>query len=262
VNSYLDFTIPHTFGQPVTLRDLMTHRLVRGIDQAALYRGSDADAVPWRGSEGVGAGTDFSAGRPAGLLNYGATLAGYIVERVSGEKFADYIAHRIFQPLGMNAFDLRPAAAQKPSRAICRAATTSPRRPEEFEMVWMIRLAHYRRRRRHREIHDRLSERRGADPQTATVKLMHSEIYQRNPPVPGMGWLLSRRYERPRDCGPWRRHDPLSQRLHLIPARAWAFIIPEQRGQENSGIRGPLFASSWTAISGARAETRTNAEKR
>ena len=26
VNTYLDFTIPHTFGQPVTLRDLMTHR--------------------------------------------------------------------------------------------------------------------------------------------------------------------------------------------------------------------------------------------
>ena len=26
VNTYLDFKIPHTFGKPVTLRDLMTHR--------------------------------------------------------------------------------------------------------------------------------------------------------------------------------------------------------------------------------------------
>ena len=34
--------------------------------------------------------------------NYGFTLAGYIVERVSGEKFERYIENHILKPLGMN----------------------------------------------------------------------------------------------------------------------------------------------------------------
>ncbi len=34
--------------------------------------------------------------------NYGASLAGYIVERVSGEPFNQYVQRHIFQPLGMN----------------------------------------------------------------------------------------------------------------------------------------------------------------
>ena len=33
--------------------------------------------------------------------NYGAALAGYIVERVSDEPFDDYVEHHIFAPLGM-----------------------------------------------------------------------------------------------------------------------------------------------------------------
>ena len=33
--------------------------------------------------------------------NYGAALAGYIVQRVSGEPFSDYVERHIFKPLGM-----------------------------------------------------------------------------------------------------------------------------------------------------------------
>ena len=33
--------------------------------------------------------------------NYGATLAGYIVQRLSGEPFDQYVANHIYQPLGM-----------------------------------------------------------------------------------------------------------------------------------------------------------------
>ena len=43
--------------------------------------------------------------RPPGVVsaytNYGVALAGYIVERVSGQPYADYIEEHIMSPLGM-----------------------------------------------------------------------------------------------------------------------------------------------------------------
>ncbi|MFM8534416.1 MAG: serine hydrolase domain-containing protein, partial [Acidimicrobiia bacterium] len=41
------------------------------------------------------------AGSTPAYSNYGVALAGYIVERVSGQPFEEYVEQRIFQPLGM-----------------------------------------------------------------------------------------------------------------------------------------------------------------
>src|SRR5260370_9344035 len=43
----------------------------------------------------------FAPGTVPAYSNYAATLAGYIVERVSGRPFNDYVAENIFAPLGM-----------------------------------------------------------------------------------------------------------------------------------------------------------------
>src|SRR6185312_5798797 len=43
----------------------------------------------------------FPPGSVPAYSNYGAALAGYIVQRVSGEPFASYVDRHIFQPLGM-----------------------------------------------------------------------------------------------------------------------------------------------------------------
>jgi CubicO group peptidase (beta-lactamase class C family) len=45
--------------------------------------------------------TDFTDGRIAAYSNWGAALAGLIVEDVSGTPFADYVQKNIFEPLGM-----------------------------------------------------------------------------------------------------------------------------------------------------------------
>ena len=102
INQYLDFKIPAYDGKPVTMRQLMTHS--EGFSDAAKSLivtdpkrlGSLGDmlrgAVPAR---------IFPPGVVPAYSNYGASLAGYIVQRVSGEKFEDYIAHHIFAPLGM-----------------------------------------------------------------------------------------------------------------------------------------------------------------
>jgi hypothetical protein len=43
----------------------------------------------------------YPPGQVVAYSNYGASLAGYIVQRVSGEQYADYIANHILKPLGM-----------------------------------------------------------------------------------------------------------------------------------------------------------------
>ena len=102
INQYLDFKIPDYDGKPVTMRQLMTHS--EGFSDAAKSLivtdpkrvGSLGDmlrnAVPAR---------IFPPGVVPAYSNYGASLAGYIVQRVSGEPFDDYIARHIFTPLGM-----------------------------------------------------------------------------------------------------------------------------------------------------------------
>ena len=43
----------------------------------------------------------FAPGEVPAYSNYGAAVAGYIVQRVSGEKFEDYVRKHIFMPLDM-----------------------------------------------------------------------------------------------------------------------------------------------------------------
>jgi CubicO group peptidase (beta-lactamase class C family) len=102
INIYLDFKIPPRDGQPVTLRNVMTH--TAGFEEAAKYIIDYAPAkvmpldallkawVPER---------IFPAGTTPAYSNYATALAGYIVQRISGENFDDYVDAHIFKPLGM-----------------------------------------------------------------------------------------------------------------------------------------------------------------
>jgi CubicO group peptidase (beta-lactamase class C family) len=102
VNDYIDFKIPEPFGKPVTLRDLMNHRagFEEGLKDVLAYDPKRAPTTeeylklhprPML----------FKPGSVPAYSNYGAALAGYIVERVSGEPFDAYIERHIFSPLGM-----------------------------------------------------------------------------------------------------------------------------------------------------------------
>ena len=102
INDYLDFRIPDTYPQPITLRHLMTH--TSGFEDRWL------DSVVSDTSEVIPAREWLVTYMPArvcppgdcaGYSNYNAMLAGYIVARVSGEPYDQYIQEHIFDPLGM-----------------------------------------------------------------------------------------------------------------------------------------------------------------
>jgi CubicO group peptidase (beta-lactamase class C family) len=113
VNKYLDFTIPPFDGKPIRVRDLLQH--TPGMSDVSGITAASVDALVHY-SAWLKANVPerrWAAGTEIAYSNYGAALAGYIVERVSGEPFADYTERHIFTPLGMTSTTFReplPAA--------------------------------------------------------------------------------------------------------------------------------------------------------
>ena len=136
VNQYLDFTIPERNGEPVTMRQLMTH--TAGFEeQIKGLIGHDRDAIPpydellkqWV-PERI-----FDAGETPAYSNYGTSLAGYIVERVSGEPFDDYVERHIFDPLGMEDSTFRRPVPESMRGNLATGYDKASGEPIPFEIV-------------------------------------------------------------------------------------------------------------------------------
>jgi len=88
INTYLDFRIPDAFGKPITLRNIMTHttgfeETVKNLmaDDPKMLRTLQHSLNDWIPER------MYPPGEVPSYSNYGAALAGYIVQRVSGEPF-------------------------------------------------------------------------------------------------------------------------------------------------------------------------------
>jgi CubicO group peptidase (beta-lactamase class C family) len=113
VNTYLTtFKVPDTFPEPITMRHLMTH--TAGFEEGGVGYQVTTDPAKLPGSISETLEKHRLARvRPPGVMssysNYGATLAGMIVEEVSGMPYDDYIKKYIFDPL-----DMKYATVQEP----------------------------------------------------------------------------------------------------------------------------------------------------
>ncbi|PDW00229.1 serine hydrolase domain-containing protein [Candidatus Chloroploca asiatica] len=102
VNTYLDFSIPATFAEPITPAHLLSH--TPGFEDVGegLFVLTPEATLPLRDylitRQPVRV---FPPGQVQAYSNYGTALAAYLVERVSGIPFDQYVAEQIFAPLGM-----------------------------------------------------------------------------------------------------------------------------------------------------------------
>jgi len=101
VNQYLDFKIPPFQGKPITLRNIMTHtagfeEIIKGLLTFDKPVPALGEVVKHRVPERI-----YAPGSTPAYSNYATALAGYIVERVSGVPFDDYVERNIFNRLGM-----------------------------------------------------------------------------------------------------------------------------------------------------------------
>ena len=117
VNHYLDFKIPDFNGKPIKVRDLMTHTAGFG-DQSDIFAEKQSDLIGFDNWMKKHVATRVRPpGEESQYSNYGVALAGYIIERVSGQAFPDYAEQHIFQPLGMVDTTFRePLAAPQAAR--------------------------------------------------------------------------------------------------------------------------------------------------
>lgn len=139
VNDYLDFKIPATYPQPITLRNIMTHTpgfaeavknlFVKDAGEMKPLGVYLANHVPKR---------IFPPGTTPAYSNYATTVAGYIVERVSGKPFNEYIASNIFQPLGMShtTFEQPLPASLKPLMSNGYRLASDKAKPFEVVQAW------------------------------------------------------------------------------------------------------------------------------
>lgn len=138
INTYLDFRIPPKFGKPITMRHLMTH--TPGFEETVKYLIlTDPKAKPSleRGLKRWVPTRIYAPGSTPAYSNYGTALAGYIVQRVSGQRFEDYVQTHIFTPIGMthSTFEqfLPPALAATMSQGY-QVASAAPMAFERLDL--------------------------------------------------------------------------------------------------------------------------------
>lgn len=136
VNDYIDFKIPPAYGKPITLRDVMTHtpgfeESIKGLLVPASTNMQPlgnylATHLPQR---------VYPPGTTPAYSNYGAALAGYIVQRVSGQPFEEYVRQHIFQPLQMTHSTFAQPLPPNLKPLMSQGYQLSSQAPKDFEMV-------------------------------------------------------------------------------------------------------------------------------
>ena len=92
------------YDKPITMLDLMNHQA--GFDEVSMYLQEDKSIEEiLKEQQPI---QSFEPGTVTAYSNYGAGLAALIVERISGQTFADYAHEHIFQPLGMDKTAILP----------------------------------------------------------------------------------------------------------------------------------------------------------
>ena len=242
VNEYIDFKIPAKFGKPVTLRNIMTH--TAGFEETA----KDLMVAEASLLEPMGKylpshlpNQIFPPGETSAYSNYATTVAGYIVERVSGRKYEDYLQEFIFKPLGMQHSTFVQPLPKELQPLMSEGYTLASEDAKTFEFVnaapagalsssasdmARFMIAH-------------LQQGRFGDAQILkpeTVKLMHSRQFGLHPKTNGMALGF---YEESRNglriIGHAGDTQYFHSDLHLIPEANVGFFI-----SYNSGGKGEI----------------------
>ena len=252
VNQYLDFQVPHTFGRPVTVRNLMTH--TPGFEEVIkdLMVDRPADLPSLQGFIIAHQPNQiYVPGTIPAYSNYGADLAGYIVQRVSRMPFEDYIQTNIFKPLGMSHATFMEPLPDSLKPMMSNGYELGSEDPKPFELVPPLpapdgslsvtgddmsrfMIAHLQ--------NGKYGVTRILQPQTA--ELMHARQFSMDPAVNGMALGF---YEESRNghriIGHGGDLSYFHSDMHLVPEENLGFFV-----SYNSSGKGELDvrAALWT----------------
>ncbi len=137
LNQYIDFTIPGRNGKALTLRHVMTH--TTGFEETARDLLTYDTAGPDLGKvlKAYIPPYVYDPGTTPGYSNYATSLAGYIVQRVSGKPFDDYMDQQVFAPLGMKQSTFRQPLPEALKGQMSQGYMTWDEKPKGFEVISM-----------------------------------------------------------------------------------------------------------------------------
>lgn len=136
INDYLDFKIPATYPKPITLRNVMTH--TSGFEETAqeLFVADAKDMKP------IGTYVKehlperiYAPGTTPAYSNYATAVAGYIVQRVSGQDYYDYVDEHIIKPLGMTHSTFRQPLPDSLAPLMSKGYELGSQPAKKFEFV-------------------------------------------------------------------------------------------------------------------------------
>ncbi len=136
VNEYLDFELSAPDETPVTLRNIMTH--TGGFQESVRHlMSSDAESMLPLDEMLKQSVPDriFEPGTTPAYSNYATALAGYIVGRVSGMSFDDYVDRNIFAPLGMTRSSFRQPLPERLKPLMSKGYLSADADAKPFEFV-------------------------------------------------------------------------------------------------------------------------------
>lgn len=249
VNDYIDFEIPPFEGQPIRVRDLMSHSPGMS-DVSGISAETVSDLTPYGDWIKIHIPDRvWAPGTETAYSNYGVALAGYIVERASGEPFASYAEDHIFAPLGMDSTTFREPL---PARFEDRMATGYKMEDgrlaaQPFELFSNIMpagsassTAHDMARFMLALLNDgRLGEAQILEP--GSVDMLFSDSIRNAPDLPGMahGFYVIRETG-PRMIGHGGNTGDFHSNLVLAPAADFGLFVSVTGGEKSSDARTDL----------------------
>jgi len=232
VNQYLDFKIPDTYPKPITLRNIMTHTSGFEETDKELFLADVKDLKPLDDYLKTHLPRRiFPPGVTPAYSNYATAMAGYVVQRVSGQAYDDYIENHILKPLGMAHTSFRQPLPDALKALLSNGYHVASKPPKPFEVVqaWPAGSSSVSASDITRFMIAHLQDGQFEGVQILrpeTARLMHSRQFENNPRLNGMALGF---YEETRNGHRIIGHGGdtvyFHSDLHLMPDAGLGFFI-------------------------------------
>jgi CubicO group peptidase (beta-lactamase class C family) len=204
VEEHVPFDLPERFGEPLRVRHLMTH--TTGLEDRPVVGliTRDPQQLPELGevlARQVPEQT-LPPGTWTAYSNYGAALAGYVVERLDGRPFASYVEAEILAPIGATDGTLHQPFLEDVEARAARGYDLAGGAARDVGAVWSTlppagswwASAEDAARFLHTWLNGGISEDGGRILDAATVRAMRAPLHRQDPRLPGSahGWWEER----------------------------------------------------------------------
>lgn len=99
-----------SYDEPITMMNLMNHNAGWQETTRSIWKNDESKILSLREElQAIEPAQIHRPGEVVAYSNYGAAVAGYVIECVSGQDYCDYVHENIFEPLGMEYTSLNPA---------------------------------------------------------------------------------------------------------------------------------------------------------